>query len=126
MSQIFCAVLVWYEHFLLYIVCLHISYIICDGALYSFPSDGAEDIEEGPVRNLSVVREMIMKSDLPAVVKERSVQVFTELGEAEAKTHGSTLDQVDLLFALSSDAKLAPVGVCGALLHIGVLGRIPL
>lgn len=46
------------------------------------------------MRNLRVIREMIMESGLPEVVKERSINVFTELGEAEAKTHGSTLDQV--------------------------------
>lgn len=66
-----------------------------------------------------------MKSDLPAVVKERSVQVFTELGEAEAKTHGSTLDQVGPC-ALRRCEIVAPAGVCGVVLHIGVLGRIPL
>lgn len=37
---------------------------------------------------------MLKESGLPAVVKERSIEVFTALGEAEAKTHGSTLDQV--------------------------------
>lgn len=47
-----------------------------------------------PVRNLSSISKMLTESDLPAVVKERSVEVFTALGEAEAKTHGSTLDQV--------------------------------
>lgn len=51
---------------------------------------------------------MIMKSDLPGAVKDRSVQVFTELGEAEAKTHGSTLDQVGLLLAPSGDANRGP------------------
>lgn len=37
---------------------------------------------------------MLVESGLPAGVKERSIAVFTALGEAEAKTHGSTLDQV--------------------------------
>ena len=46
------------------------------------------------MRNLRAIREMIVESGLPEVVKERSIHVFTELGEAEAKTHGSTLDQV--------------------------------
>lgn len=52
-------------------------------------------MHESPVRNLRAIREMIMESGLPEVVKERSINVFTELGEAEAKTHGSTLDQVE-------------------------------
>lgn len=46
------------------------------------------------VRNLSAITDMLKESGLPTLVKERSVQVFTALGEAEAKTHGSTLDQV--------------------------------
>lgn len=37
---------------------------------------------------------MLAESGLPAEVKERSIAVFTALGEAEAKTHGSTLDKV--------------------------------
>lgn len=51
-----------------------------------------------------------MESGLPEVVKERSIQVFTELGEAEAKTHGSTLDQVKpFVRACPSCATLRPV-----------------
>lgn len=62
---------------------------------------------------------MIMESALPELVKERSIQVFTELGEAEAKTHGSTLDQVKA-FVLSV-LKLCKVDAraycCGAPAH---------
>lgn len=94
-----------HTHILLYIY--FELYLLDCCALYPIPSDATDDINENPVRNLSVIREMIMGSDLPAVVKERSVQVFTELGVAEAKTHGSTLDQVPvgLFFAPSSCAK---------------------
>lgn len=64
------------------------------GSSCSFLSDAIDGVEDGPVRDLTTIREMIMESGLPPAVKERSVRVFTELGEAEAKTHGSTLDQV--------------------------------
>lgn len=67
------------------------------GSSSSFPSDATEGNEDDPVRDLTTIREMIMESGLPPAVKERSVRVFTELGEAEAKTHGSTLDQVGAL-----------------------------
>lgn len=53
-----------------------------------------DDVHHDPVRNLSAISDMLAASGLPAEVKERSIQVFTALGEAEAKTHGSTLDQV--------------------------------
>ena len=59
------------------------------------------------MRNLRAIREMIMESGLPEVVKDRSIQVFTELGQAEAKTHGSTLDQVKVFVgACASFAQL--------------------
>lgn len=59
------------------------------------PADKSdESLQHGPARDLSVISEMLAESSLPPVVKEQSVQVFTALGEAEAKTHGSTLDQV--------------------------------
>lgn len=53
-----------------------------------------EILHHEPVRNLSAISEMLAESELPEAVKEQSIQVFTALGEAEAKTHGSTLDQV--------------------------------
>lgn len=59
--------------------------------------DGSSTLEDNPVRNLSTISDMIRASGLPTAVKERSIQVFTALGEAEAKTHGSTLDQVCLM-----------------------------
>lgn len=48
------------------------------------------------VRNLVSIKNMVGDSALPPMVKERSIQVFTALAEAEAKTHGSTVDQVSL------------------------------
>ena len=53
-----------------------------------------EDVKLGPVRNLNAISEMLTESGLPAAVKERSIQVFTALAEAEAQTHGSTIDKV--------------------------------
>lgn len=72
-------------------------------------SAAAEDTQENPVRDLSTITDMIMNSGLPDMVKERSIQVFTELGEAEAKTHGSTLAQVEasrLLFTRDEVARV--------------------
>lgn len=66
----------------------------CPSRCASFIEDALVTREPELVRNLSVISDMIKESGLPPLVKERSVQVFTALGEAEAKTHGSTLDQV--------------------------------
>lgn len=69
------------------------------------PTDAGDNLHE-PVRNLTAIRNMLSESSLPAAVKERSIQVFIALGEAEAKTHGSTLDQV----RLSCVEKLCRIG----------------
>lgn len=58
------------------------------------PTDSASTGQHNPMRNLSAISDMIQASELPAVVRERSIEVFTALGEAEAKTHDSTIDQV--------------------------------
>ena len=62
--------------------------------IYCLIEGEVEDLQHDPVRNLSAIRDMLAESGLPEAVKEQSIQVFTALGEAEAKTHGSTLDQV--------------------------------
>ncbi|CAM9752036.1 unnamed protein product [Scytosiphon promiscuus] len=83
-------------------------------------ADKTETIQEDPIRNLSTISEMIEASDLPAVVKKRSIRVFTELGEAEAKTHGSTLDQVHFHEVGAIDSIIDTVGVVLALHLLGV------
>lgn len=58
------------------------------------PSKDVPLAQSGPVRNLDVIIALLGGSELPSQVQERSVQVFTALGHAEANTHGSTIDQV--------------------------------
>lgn len=50
------------------------------------------------------------------MVKERSIQVFTELGEAEAMTHGSTLEQVK---PFVRGGRPRALFVCGAEARVG-------
>lgn len=64
---------------------------------------------------------MIKASGLPAVVKERSIRVFTELGEAEAKTHGSTLDQVDTWLEIAKCTEWLFQGFYYVLKYSGIL-----
>ncbi|MEE0777245.1 MAG: nickel pincer cofactor biosynthesis protein LarC [Bacillota bacterium] len=47
-----------------------------------------------PHRHLSHIREIIQGGDLPQVVKERILEVFQLLGEAESKAHGIPLEEV--------------------------------
>lgn len=68
-------------------------------------ADAGDDFQHGPIRNLGVISEMLAESGLPAEVKERSIAVFTALGEAEAKTHGSTLDQVGNVIVAFGDCQ---------------------
>jgi uncharacterized protein (TIGR00299 family) protein len=71
-------------------------------------------------RGLSAVKDVINKADLAPGIKEFSVKIFTLLAEAEAKVHGSTVDQVhfhevgavdaivDIVCAAASVVLLAP------------------
>ncbi|MBD3181755.1 nickel pincer cofactor biosynthesis protein LarC [Candidatus Poribacteria bacterium] len=45
-------------------------------------------------RNLNDIRDLINASDLEDNVKETAISIFTRLGEAEAKVHGTTIDKV--------------------------------
>lgn len=45
-------------------------------------------------RNLNDIRRIIRESNLAGVVKEKSIAVFTRLANAEAKVHGTTVDQI--------------------------------
>lgn len=82
--------------------------------------DDASSLQHDPLRNLNTISKMLRESDLPTVVKERSIAVFTALGEAEAKTHGSTLDKVHFHEVGAIDSIVDTVGVVYALHLLGV------
>lgn len=73
------------------VFCFLTSCLVCENCL---GADAGKVHQHGPARNLGIITKMLAESGLPAEVKEKSIAVFTALGEAEAKTHGSTLDQV--------------------------------
>ena len=51
--------------------------------------------DNGPkVRNFSVIRDLIRQSELSDFVKTHAVSIFTRIGEAEAKIHGQSLDEI--------------------------------
>ena len=52
------------------------------------------DSSHSHVRGFTDIRDMLQASELPEPVKQQSIAVFRALGEAEALTHGSSLESV--------------------------------
>jgi uncharacterized protein (TIGR00299 family) protein len=75
---------------------------------------------ERPVRNLSLIREILSKAELPEGVADQSLRVFTRLGEAEARIHGVSIDQVHFHEVGAIDALVDVVGTCLVLHNLGV------
>ena len=75
---------------------------------------------ERPVRNLSLIREILAQADLPEGVAEQSLRVFTRLGEAEARVHGVDIDEVHFHEVGAIDALVDIVGTCLVLHELGV------
>jgi uncharacterized protein (TIGR00299 family) protein len=72
-----------------------------------------------PHRHLSHVEEVLVRADLPATVRERSLVVFRRLAAAEAEVHGTSVEQVHFHEVGAADAL---VDVAGALLGLEQLG----
>ena len=75
--------------------------------------------EEQPCRTLGEISAAIKGGDLPDVVKERSLEVFRRLVEAEAKVHGTDVSRTHLHEAGAVDAI---IDVVGTVLGLHVLG----
>jgi len=65
-----------------------------------------------PARNLGVVRELLESSELGPKVVARSLCVFERLAEAEARVHGTTVDQVHFHELGAVDTLVDIVGFC--------------
>ena len=77
--------------------------------------------EEGPhQRRLREVRDMIERSDLPSVVRERAVGVFVRLADAEAKVHGVAPDEIHFHDVGAVDAIIDIVANVAGLHELGV------
>jgi uncharacterized protein (TIGR00299 family) protein len=70
-------------------------------------------------RGLTKIKEIINNSELSDKVKEKSINVFTTLAEAEAKVHDSTLDEVHFHEVGAIDAIIDIVGSCIGLEMLG-------
>lgn len=65
-----------------------------------------------PARNLGVVRELLEGSELDPKVVARSLRVFERLAEAEARVHGTSVDQVHFHELGAVDTLVDIVGFC--------------
>lgn len=71
-------------------------------------------------RNLDDIRAIISAASLPAAVIDRSMRIFTILAEAEARVHGTTVDQIHFHEVGALDAIIDIVGVVIGLDLLGV------
>ncbi len=76
------------------------------------PSEPHPPQEHPGHRNLNDIERMIQNSTLPAPVKETSLRVFRRLGEAEARVHGTTVDQVHFHEVGALDSIIDIIGSC--------------
>jgi uncharacterized protein (TIGR00299 family) protein len=75
---------------------------------------------EHPRRNLGSILELISSSGLDAGVKEKAARIFTRLAEAEARVHGTGVDQVHFHEVGAVDAIVDVTGACVGLQLLGV------
>lgn len=73
-----------------------------------------------PHRHLSHIQQIINNANLPAVVKERALTVFTRLADAEAKVHQTTREKVHFHEVGAADALIDIVGTCAALHYLEI------
>ena len=83
-----------------------------------------------PHRGLKEITAMVRAAGLPAAVQQASLAVFQRIAEAEAKIHGTTVDQIHFHEVGALDSIVDVVGGCLALHRLGVeqvvVGPLPL
>ncbi|MEX1317037.1 MAG: LarC family nickel insertion protein, partial [Synechococcaceae cyanobacterium] len=75
---------------------------------------------EPPERHWSQMRQQLERAPLAEPLRRRVLAVFGLLAEAEAAVHGHSPEQVHFHEVGAVDALVDVVGVCAALLHLGV------
>jgi len=76
--------------------------------------------EDRPARTLPNIERILRKSDLPESVQARSLRVFTRLARAEARVHGTTIDQIRFHELGAVDSLVDIVGFVCALDRLGI------
>ena len=78
------------------------------------------ETQDRPARTLPAIEKILHQSDLPENVRDRSLQVFTRLARAEAKVHGTTIDQIHFHEIGAVDSLVDIVGFVCALDRMGI------
>ncbi len=73
-----------------------------------------------PHRHLPDIIGLLAAGDLPDAVRERSGQIFMRLAEAEARVHGTRVEEVHFHEVGAADAIIDIVGACVGLASLGV------
>ncbi|MAA78666.1 MAG: TIGR00299 family protein [Deltaproteobacteria bacterium] len=71
-------------------------------------------------RGFSDISSMIEKSTLPSIVKKNAISVFRALGDAEAKIHGCTIEEIHFHEVGATDSILDIVGFCLGIHMLGI------
>ena len=71
-------------------------------------------------RHLADIRAIISDADLPQIVKDRAIAIFTRLANAEARVHGTTPDKIHFHEVGAIDAIIDIVGTCAGLHELGI------
>ena len=79
-----------------------------------------DDSQETPHRHLATVKSIIASGGLPNELQARVVAVFERLAQAEARAHGTTVEQVHFHEVGAVDAIVDVVGAVIALHELGV------
>jgi uncharacterized protein (TIGR00299 family) protein len=69
-------------------------------------------------RRWRTIRQLLRRSELPPGIRERSLQVFEQLAQAEGRVHGISPDRVHFHEVGAVDALCDIVGVCAAVEHL--------
>jgi uncharacterized protein (DUF111 family) len=78
------------------------------------------EVQDEPMRNLDDIKALIAESALSDWVKEKSVAVFTLLAQAEAHTHGTSLEEIHFHEVGAIDSIVDTIGSVIALDLLGV------
>lgn len=88
---------------------------------------GLAEHPHGPHRNLADIEAIIRGSGLDAAIQDLSLAMFRRLAEAEARVHGTTMDQVHFHEVGATDALVDIVGaaICRHLLDVDAVWASP-
>jgi uncharacterized protein (TIGR00299 family) protein len=99
---------------------LHITRRKVEGIMATDVDVELTEVDQGHGRHLSDIAEIYAKSDLSPRVREQALAVFTRLAEAEAKVHGTTINEIHFHEVGAVDAIADITGACILLEMLGV------